>query len=408
MIRGLRPLLIALLLALPLAATGSATPVRAAEEVAPGADEDRQILVMLDMPAPHYRPNSGYGGSYGDLTSRAARERRARNIAERYGIELREGWPMPLVGVDCYVMVVPPGTPIDELIAQVSREPGVAWSQRMYGYAIGTGEVGAAGDPLYPVQPTAVEWKLRELQRSATGRGVRIAIVDSRADVDHPDLAGQFIADRDFVGDGFSGPETHGTHVAGIIGAKAGNGIGIAGVAPGARLLGLRACREVRGGQRAGVTLCNSLALAKALQFAIDNRANVINLSLSGPRDQLLTRLLDVALTRQIAVVAAFDRTLPGGGFPASLRGVVPVADETLQTMPDGVYGAPGRDLPTTQPGGGWSLVNGTSYAVAQVSGLVALAGEGGRRPLSANLVRTGDGKVQACATVLGRTSRCP
>jgi hypothetical protein len=70
---------------LPLAATGSATPVRAAEEVAQGADEDRQILVMLDMPAPHYRPYSGYGGSYGDLTSRTARERRARNIAERYG-----------------------------------------------------------------------------------------------------------------------------------------------------------------------------------------------------------------------------------------------------------------------------------------------------------------------------------
>src|SRR5688572_5689428 len=404
--RTLRTLLALLMLAAVPAIAAAAPLARASDELSESGDAERQILVMLSMPAPHYRPNSGYAGSYGDLTSRAARERRARGIAERHGVELREGWPMPLVGVDCYVMVVPPGKPIDEVIAQISREPGVAWSQRMYAYAIGADQAGTGGDPLYPVQPTAVEWRLRDLQRAATGRGVRIAVIDSSVDVDHPDLSGQFMAERDFVDDGFGGPETHGTQVAGIIGAKAGNGIGIAGVAPGARLMALRACHEIRSGKRAGVTVCRSLALAKALQFAIDNRANIINLSLSGPDDLLLTRLLDVAISRQIAVIVAFDRTLPGGGFPASLRGVVPVADEALQSVPDGVYGAPGRDLPTTQPGGGWSLVNGTSYAVAQVSGLVALAGERGRRPFSANLVRASDGRVHACATVLGRTSR--
>ena len=69
---------------------------------------------------------------------------------------------------------------------------------------------------------------------------------------------------------------------------------------------------------------------------------------------------------------------------------------------------APGRDLPTTEPGGGWGLVNGTTYAVAQVSGLVALAGERGSRPLASSLVRASDGKVAACATVLGKAARCP
>ena len=53
-------------------------------------------------------------------------------------------------------------------------------------------------------------------------------------------------------------------------------------------------------------------------------------------------------------------------------------------------------------------LVNGTSYAVAQVSGLVALAGERGSRPLASSLVRASDGKVAACATVLGKAARCP
>ena len=369
-----------------------------------GRDEDRQILVMLKMAPAHYRPNSGYGGSYGDLASREARKRLARGIAARHGVELRDGWPMPVLGVDCFVMVVPPGVPIDKVVAEVSQEPGVAWSQRMTSYAIPS-KARAGSDPLYPIQPTASEWKLRELQRAATGRGVRIAIVDSKVDIDHPDLAGQVVVDRNFV----EGPpveaEAHGTHVAGIIGAKAGNGVGIAGVAPGAKLMALRACREVNRGQQ---TLCQSLALAKALEFAIENRADVINLSLSGPNDLLLSKLLEVAIDHRITVVAAFDQHLPEGGFPASLRGVIPVADEALQTMPVGVYGAPGRDLPTTQPGGGWGLVNGTSYAVAQISGLAALADERGGRPFAARLVRASDGRVQACATVLGSPSGCP
>jgi subtilisin family serine protease len=393
----LRLALAALLaIALPVL-VGATLPVQAT------GVEDREILVMLTMPAPHYHRNSEYGGgAYGDLASQAARNRVARRIAARAGAELRESWPMPVLGVDCYVMLVPPGKSIDEVIAAVAKEPGVAWTQRMSSYAM---PGGASADPLYPVQPTASEWKLRELQRNATGRGVKIAIVDSRIDVAHPDLAGQFVADRNFVAEPAPRAEAHGTHIAGLIGARAGNGIGVAGVAPGARLMALRACREVEGGRE---TLCSTLALAQALQFAVEHQANVINLSLSGPRDELLEKLLDVAISRKIAVVAAYDQNRPGGGFPASLPGVVPVADEALQRLPAGVYGAPGRDLPTTQPGGGWGLVNGTSYAVAQVSGLLALAGERGKRPLSASLVRGGDGKVEACATVLGSSARCP
>ena len=400
----LRPFLaLLLLMAAPAPAIAAVVPNSIADAKS-SADEERQILVMLKMPAPHYRPNSGYGGNYGDLASQEARKRLARSIAERHGVQLRDGWPMPLLGVDCFVMVVPPGKSIDKVLAEVSKEPGVAWSQRMTSYAIPS-KARAEGDPLYPVQPTAAEWKLRELQRAATGRGVKIAIVDSQVDVDHPDLAGQVVVDKNFVDGPASGAEAHGTHVAGIIGAKAGNGIGIAGVAPGAKLMALRACREVDRGQR---TLCQSLALAKALEFAIENKANIINLSLSGPNDLLLSKLLDVAIDHQITVVAAFDQHLPAGGFPASLPGVIPVADEALQTMPVGVYGAPGRDLPTTQPGGGWSLVNGTSYAVAQISGLAALADERGRRPFAAKLVRASDGRVRACATIFGSAAACP
>jgi subtilisin family serine protease len=304
-------------------------------------------------------------------------------------------------------MVVPAGRPVDQIVEAVAREPGVAWSQRMNEFKVNGSPSSPRADPLFAAQPTAIQWRLRDLQRVATGRGAKIAIVDSQVDVRHPDLSGQFIADRNFAGDPAQGAESHGTNVAGIIGAKPGNGIGVVGIAPGARLMALRACREFRGGRLAGQTLCSSIALARAIQFAIENDADVINLSLSGPSDLLIAKLVGIALARRITVVAAFDKALPAGGFPAAQRGVIPVIDETAQAIPPGVYGAPGRDLPTTQAGGGWCLVTGSSFAAAEVSGLAALALERGKRPAAAYLVRTSSGRIEACATILGSASRC-
>jgi subtilisin family serine protease len=168
--------------------------------------------------------------------------------------------------------------------------------------------------------------------------------------------------------------------------------------------MALRACWQVRA---AGApTLCESLGIARALQYAIDHKADVINLSLSGPPGILLQKLISIALSRNESVVAAFDPTLPRGGFPASMSGVIAVADQSLQNLPATVYGAPGRDIPTTEPGGKWYLVNGTSYAVAHVSGLVALVRQ--RRPGSSlSLARDRSGKIDACASLLRTTRAC-
>jgi subtilisin family serine protease len=150
------------------------------------------------------------------------------------------------------------------------------------------------------------------------------------------------------------------------------------------------------------------LSLAKALHFALDRKAQIINLSLSGPRDRLLQALIDLALERRTAVVAAFDPARPDGGFPASQPGVVAVADEALRTVPRSVYRAPGQDVPTTQPGGTWTLVNGSSYAAAHVSGLLALVRE--RRGPRAILALARDGRngpVDACATLFATSPAC-
>jgi subtilisin family serine protease len=393
-----------LLIGLSLAiAAAVCMPVAAlADPIGASAVPARQILVMLKAPPQHFRPGNSYGGSYGDTASLAMRNRTARGIARKNGFTLLDGWPMPLLGVDCYVMQVADGQSIAGAIERVSRDPNVAWSEPMQLYQ-GMGGV-ASADPLYAIEPAAQKWRLNDLHKVATGRGVSVAVIDSKVEVNHPDLEGRFVADKDFLDTDPPRAELHGTAVAGIIGAIGNNGIGIEGIAPDARLLALRACWQTTG--KSGATLCESLGLARALQYAIEHNAKVINLSLSGPPGPLLTKLIAIALARNTAVVAAFDPSLPKGGFPASMPGVIAVGDQALQNIPANVYGAPGRDIPTTQPGGKWYLVNGSSYSAAHVSGLIALVRER-RDGRAMPLVRRASGAIDACATLLRTSVAC-
>ena len=390
-----------------MAVAALAAPCGAAQLHADATASDsmpsRQILVMLKMAPQHLHVGGAYGGRYGDASAWSVRRRTAQSIAETNGFALVDGWPMPLIGVDCYVMRLSAGVPVDAAIDRISKDPRVAWSEPMQLYQAQGGTPARASDPLAPVEPASSEWRLADLHKVATGRGVTVAIIDSKVEVTHPDLSGHFVADKNFLASDPAAAEQHGTAVAGIIGAGAGNGIGIAGIAPGAELMALRACWQVRSAT-ASPTLCESLGIARALQYAIERKADVINLSLSGPPGILLQKLIDIALARKASVIAAFDPTLPRGGFPASMPGVVAVADQSLQNLPANVYGAPGRDVPTTEPGGKWYLVNGTSYAVAHVSGLVALVRE---RHAPVSLARSTSGRINACATLLRTTRAC-
>ena len=153
-------------------------------------------------------------------------------------------------------------------------------------------------------------------------------------------------------------------------------------------------------------TLCDSFSLVKALYFAIEQKSDVNNLSLSGPEDRLIHQLLDIGLSRGITVVAAVDRGRPNGGFPASVPGVIAVSNASLALASGQVYTAPGRDVPTTEPGGRWFLVNGSSYSAAHVSGLMALVRQK-HRSAGASLVTAGGGAIDACATVLRAATGC-
>ena len=393
-LRQLAQLFLLLVAALAASSFAPAATVEGAS-----APADREILVMVRHPLDHYRATGAYGGGYGDELARSARQHLARRIARQYGLTLVDDWAMPMIGVDCFVMVVPQGRSTKAAAEQVSHDSDVDWAEAAQLYST---RGAAHNDPLYAAEPAAGQWHLADLHRIADGRGTVVAVVDSGIDARHPDLAGQVAVNRNFVSGQPLVAEQHGTAVAGIIAAKADNRVGIAGVAPGARLLGLRACW-----QRGSSATCDTLSLAKALYFAVENHPDVINLSLSGPDARLLHEILNIAYARGIAVVAAFDPKLPGGGFPASLPGVIAVSDTPVAGTRNDVYAAPGRDIPTTQPGGRWFLVNGSSFAAAHVSGLLALMRERKRAaPLMLVAQRRG-GEIDACATLLRVAGAC-
>jgi hypothetical protein len=330
------------------------------------ASAERQVLVMLRMPAPHFRPDGNYLGGYDSNLSRVARKRVAAGLAAKFKLRIVDDWPMPALGVDCFVMELSQDLSVDRLIEDLSRDPRVESIQRMNVFRLL-----AHDDPLFPTQPTAKLWRLDEVHQFSTGRSISVAAIDSGVELDHPDLRGQVAVARDFVDGKDLAAETHGTAIAGIIGAKADNGLGIVGVAPSANLMMLRACWQPA--RDAAAAVCSTFTLAKALQFALDRNAKVINMSLGGPRDRLLERLLDVALAKGVVIVAAVDAHVAGGGFPASMPGVLAVASDNVHDSPLTTLLAPGRDIPTTLPGKRWGVVSGSSFAAAQMAGLVAL-----------------------------------
>lgn len=376
----------------------------------PGASLDRQVLVMLRAAPPHFRPDASYAGGYDAAVGRAAQARIAEKLATQYELTVVNSWPMPALGVDCFVMQARAGAALEPIVARLVADPRVESAQAMNTFA-----VLAHNDALYALQPSGKAWHLDDVHKVVTGKGVRIAIVDSGVETDHPDLAGRIAIARNLVDGRVDAGEFHGTAVAGIIGARADDGVGIAGIAPDATLIALRACWQ-EGRNPAAV--CSTFTLAKALQFALDQKADIVNMSIGGPRDRLLERLLDVASSRGVILVSALEIVGGRASFPASHKAVLAVADVDGQDASNAVLLAPGRDVPAPVPGRQWGFVSGSSFAAAEVTGLVALMRELAPNVQSQQLQKTlassaGNGErrrvVDACAAIasLGGVCAC-
>jgi subtilisin family serine protease len=247
---------------------------------------------------------------------------------------------------------------------------------------------------------------------------VKIAIIDTGADTEHPDLRGTIVGAANFV-DSDSRQfrlDRHGTEIAGVIAAIANNRVGIVGVAPGAHLLVFKACWQARAG--ADAAQCNSFTLARALVAAFDARAQVVNLSIAGPEDPLLRDLIKEGLRRGILFVGAAADGAAGGGSFLHQLGVIEVATSESPSQDFAGLFAPGREILTLMPDGRYDFASGVSMATAEVTGVVALmlsknhelSPGGAYRLLRETSVHGagGAGHVDACAavtSVIGRGS---
>ncbi len=338
-----------------------------AEPQPPGADQlERQLLVMIATAPPHYRPGVPFAEGYGSRAVRSRFDRVGHALARDHGLRLVDDWPMPALGLHCFVMEVAPGQSSAALAGRIAADARVESVQQVQLF-----RSFGRGDPGHPPPGSTLARELERLHRIATGRNVRVAQADTGVDLAHPHLRGQLARARNFVEGTPYAAEVHGTAVAGVIAARADPKTGAVGVAPEATLLPLRACwQDPRNGDTA---LCSSFTLAKAIQFALDERVGVLNLSLAGPRDRLLERLIERAAQSGMTLVAAADPSAPNHGFPASHPRVLAVALDDDARLPGNAILAPGHEVLTTVPGGGWRAFSGASFAAAYVTGVAAL-----------------------------------
>jgi thermitase len=223
------------------------------------------------------------------------------------------------------------------------------------------------------------------------GNGVKIAIIDSGIDLNHPDLSSKIVAQKDFTGEGIDDQFGHGTHVAGIVAAVTDNATGIAGTCPQCQLIIVKVIYNTGQG--------TSFSITSGISWAVNQGAKVINMSFANTAiDPAIQQMVSDAWTKGVVLVAAAsnadnDPTLTNPAYPAAYPNVVSVAatDNNDYLASFSHYGtwvsvaAPGLSIYSTLPTHSYSLqttghtalnydyLSGTSMASPMVSGVVGL-----------------------------------
>jgi cell wall-associated protease len=272
-----------------------------------------------------------------------------------------------------------PALTVDSAIARAERDDDVAYAERditLHATSI------TPNDPMYPEQwgPQLVgapdAWG-----RTIGDPSVVIAVVDTGVDASHPDLTGNVLPGKSFLNGGTSDPNGHGTAVAGVVGARGNNGIGVAGYCWQCKILPVRVL-DADGSGSASV-------VASGIKWAVDNGADIINLSMAGPgTSDAIDSAVAYARKKNVIVLAAAgnaspdqpnqDLTVPQ--YPAASPGVIGVV---ATRQDDVVYSwsfhgswndltGPGC-VATTSPGARYASECGTSFASPAVAGILAL-----------------------------------
>ena len=229
-------------------------------------------------------------------------------------------------------------------------------------------------------------WGIERVNGGTGGANITVAVLDTGVDTDHPDLVANIV---DCVGFGYLGCEDdngHGTHVSGTILANGGpESKGIYGIAPEAKLIAVKVLGKTGRGYTDDI--------AKGIEYAVDNGANIISMSLGGGEDPFINAAVDYANENGVLVVAAAGNSGPKLDsiiYPAANPGVAAVAafdsldniaDFSSRGTNDGSWTIESREIEFAAPGvsvlsamnnGCYATGSGTSMATPHIAGIAA------------------------------------
>jgi hypothetical protein len=295
----------------------------------------------------------------------------AQSLAQRFRLTQLDSFDVPGAGTRLYRLHISGGRAAPALVRAIEADRSAVavslnYIMRLY------------GEPATEIAPPLEQYALAKMQLPqahalAQGGDVLIAIVDGGVDASHPELQGVIEDTFDAARAGNKG-HPHGTAVAGAIAAHA----RLKGSAPAARILAAQAFD--RGQDR---TEGNGYVVAKAIYWATDRGARVINMSFAGMRDPSIEQSLRYARHKGVILVAAAGNKGPLSAplFPAANPDVIAVTatdqnDKVFQAANRGKHiavAAPGVELFLPGLNGTYQEISGTSFAAAEVSGAIAL-----------------------------------
>lgn len=300
---------------------------------------------------------------------------RAGNVGLEEIQNLTLGQPMA-------VYQMPLSAPAGAVLSALQQQKGISWVQQNQIHTTSSSWTGST----WPDNPDLwMQWALSPevldpdplWQRNIDTSHVTIAVLDTGIDPYHPDFGGRVRMGLNAI-DGHNDSEDddgHGTHVTGILGAGGNTGIGIAGICWQCKLMAVKVL-DKNGGDDAE-------AIA-GLEYAINNGANVINMSFNSEDTSwspAYQAVIDEAVKKNIVVVAAAGNDGGPVTQPATTRGLIAVAattqDDTLASYsnrgPQIGVAAPGNDIFSTWPDDRYKSDSGTSMAAPFVTGAAAV-----------------------------------
>ena len=270
-----------------------------------------------------------------------------------------------------------PATDLEKTIVELEGDSNIEYVEKEISYSF----FGSVNDPYFnSFQATDFSliqapqaWDVFNPQQTPI-----VAVLDSGIDLYHPDLKNLIYKPYNamYPGQPPYDDVSHGTHVAGTVGADTNNGIGIASVSKGVKIM------PVKVGDYSGISNYN---VAMGIYYAVDNGASIINMSLGGGYSQLVKDAVDYAYDNNVLVIAAAGNSSTSNksaSYPAALENVVAVSavDSTTNRLAYfSNYGdwvdvaAPGVDIFSTYPGQSYDYKDGTSMASPMVASLAAL-----------------------------------